>query len=231
MNRLSFGCIAAYFAVAPCVFGASSSFDFTVAAGRHERNNVPVRVQMPRGQIGKEQIASVTLAGTDGKPIPAQWTGPGLTSSAAGELHFVLPHLAAGESVRLKATLSTQSPASAGGFTWHDHPGHHIDLRFGERPVMTYHYERLDESTPASRVRTYKVFHHVFSPKGDRIVTGGLNEDPKVHSPHHRGIFYGFNRITYGDGKRADTWHCIDGAFQQHERFLASEQGPVLGRH
>jgi Methane oxygenase PmoA len=231
MNRLPLECIAVYFAAAASAFGDSSSFDFTVAAGQHERNNVPVRVQMPRGQIGKDRIASVTLAGTDGKSIPAQWTGPGLTSSAAGELHFVLPHLAAGESVRLKATLSTQSPRSAGGFTWHDHPGHHTELMFGERPIVTYHYERLDESTPASRVRTYKVFHHVYSPKGDRIVTGGLNEDPKVHSPHHRGIFYGFNRITYGNGKTADTWHCIDGAFQQHERFLASEQGPVLGRH
>ena len=186
---------------------------------------------MPRGQIGKEQIASVTLAGTDGKSIPAQWTGPGLLSNAAGELHFVMPHLAAGESVRLKATLSTQSPTIAEGFIWHDHPGHHTDLLFGERPVMTYHYERLDESTPASRVRTYKVFHHAFSPKGDRLVTNGLLDDAKVHSPHHRGIFYGFNRITYGNGRTADTWHCIDGAFQQHERFLASEEGPVLGRH
>ena len=232
MNRTSFGCIAVCFAAAACAFGDSSSFDFTVAAGRHERNNVPVRVQAPRGQIGNDRVASVTLAGTDGKSMPAQWTGPGLTSSASGELHFVLPHLAAGKSVRLKATLSTQSPASARGFTWHDHPGHHTDLMFGERPIMTYHYERLDESTPASRVRTYKVFHHVFSPKGDRIVTNGLLlDDPKVHSPHHRGIFYGFNRITYGNGNTADTWHCIDGAFQQHEAFLASEEGLVLGRH
>ena len=230
MIRLRLECIAVYFAVAARAFGVSSSFDITVAAGQHERNNVPVRVLMTRGQIGKDRIASVALAGPDGKSIPAQWTGPGLLSSAAGELHFVLPHLVAGESVRLRATLSTGSPSIAGGFTWRDHPGHHVDLMFGERPIMTYHYERLDESTPASRVRTYKVFHHVFSPKGDRIVTGGLNEDPKVHSPHHRGIFYGFNRITYGNGKTADTWHCIDGAFQQHERFLASEEGSVLGR-
>jgi len=28
--------------------------------------------------------------------------------------------------------------------------------------VLTYHYERLDESSPASRVRTYKVFHHLY---------------------------------------------------------------------
>src|SRR5437867_12871763 len=231
MNRLSYGCIAGYFAAAAWALGDSSSFDFTVGAGRHERNNVPVRVQMPRSKIGKDRIASATLAGTDGKSIPAQWTGPGLTSSAAGELHFVLPHLAAGESVRLKATRSTPSPASARGFNWQDHPGHHTDLMFGERPIMRYHYERLDESTPPSRVRTYKVFHHVFSPKGDRIVTNGLLDDPKVHSPHHRGIFYGFNRISYGKGKTADTWHCIDGAFQQHERFLASEEGSILGRH
>ena len=227
-------CMVVCFASAAWALGDSSSFDFTVAAGRYERNNVPVRVPMPRGQIGQERIASATLARPDGQLIPAQWTGPGLLSNAAGELHFILPHLAAGESVRLKATLSTQptqAPSSLGGFTWRDQPGHHTDLMFGERPILTYHYERLDESTPASRVRTYKVFHHVYSPKGDRLVTNGLQEDPKVHSPHHRGIFYGFNRITYGNDKTADTWHCIDGAFQQHERSLASEQGAVLGRH
>jgi hypothetical protein len=230
MNHLVVGCIAVYVTAATSASGASSSFELAVTAGRHDRNNVPVRVPMPRNQIGNERIASVTLARGDGQLIPAQWTGPSLISSAAGELHFILPHLRAGESLQLKATLSTQ-PASARGFAWRDQAGHHTDLIFGERKIVTYHYERLDESTPASRVRTYKVFHHVFSPSGDRIVTGGLNEDPRVHSPHHRGIFYGFNRITYGDGKKADTWHCIDGAFEQHERFLASEQGQVLARH
>jgi hypothetical protein len=192
-------------------------------------------VALAATQIGNERFASVTLADSDGRTIPAQWTGPSLTAnSAAGELHFVLPNLRAGQFLRLKATLSTQSnqPASrVERYDWRDDPGHQMDLMFGGRRVVTYHYERLDESTPASRVRTYKVFHHVFSPDGERIVTNGLLDDPKVHSPHHRGIFYGFNRITYGDGKRADTWHCIKGAFQQNERFLASEQGPVLGRH
>jgi methane monooxygenase PmoA-like len=230
MNALCFRCLAAHVVTATLALGATSSFELTVAAGRHERSNVPVRVPISRTQIGNERIVSATLARADGRSIPAQWTGPSLTSSAAGEVHFILPHLGAGESLQLKGTLSAQ-PASAGGLTWRDQPGHHTDLTSGERKIVTYHYERLDESTPASRVRTYKVFHHVYSPNGDRIVTGGLNEDPKVHSPHHRGIFYGFNRITYGDGKKADTWHCIDGAFQQHERFIASEQGPVLARH
>src|SRR5438093_13783409 len=97
MNRSFIECIAAaYVAAATWAFGASSSFELTVAAGRHERNNVPVRVPMSRAQIGNERIVSVTLARADGELIPAQWTGPSLTSSAAGELHFILPHLNAG---------------------------------------------------------------------------------------------------------------------------------------
>ena len=231
MNKSFVPCAACYVAAAVCTFAASTSFDITVDAGRHERKNTPVRVQIPAARTGGERFASATLTGPDGQSIPAQWTGPSLTSEAAGELHFILPHLKAGGSLRLKASLSSQSPASVPGFRWRDQSGHHTDLLFGERRIVTYHYERLDESTPASRVRTYKVFHHVYSPDGERIITNGLNEDPKVHSPHHRGIFYGFNRISYGDNRKADTWHCIDGASQQHERFLASEEGPVLARH
>src|SRR5206468_2328526 len=108
--------------------------------GRHERINVPVRVSMPGDRIGNERIASVTLTRVDGQLIPAQWTGPSLTSSAAGEVHFILPHLGAGESLQLKGTLSTQ-PANAAGLTWHDQPGHHTDLTLGERKIVTYHYE------------------------------------------------------------------------------------------
>jgi hypothetical protein len=184
------------------------------------------------GRIGSEKIASVTLRGPGGHAIPAQLTSPSLSSGADSEIHFILPHLSAGESVRLKATLSADPAPSGRGFAWQDCPGRHVDLRFGQRPVMTYYYERLDESTSASRVRTYKVFHNLYSPEGDRVVTNGLADDPsKIHSPHHRGIFYGFNRIRYGDAQIADLWHCTNGAYQEHDRFLSSNEGPVLGRH
>ena len=190
-------------------------------------------MRVPLAQIGNEKIASVTLTGPDGKAIPAQWTQPGPITGDGGELHFILPHLQTNESIRLKAILSPNSSTNAEGFAWHDHPGKHTDLRFGKRPIVTYHYERLDESTPEARVRTYKVFHQVYSPQGDRIITNGLNFDPKVHSVHHRGIFYGFNRITYGNGLKADTWHCINGAYQQHERFFVGRRprpGPAPSR-
>jgi hypothetical protein len=228
LNRLLLGSVIISLYVVFSARAALSSVDITVSAGKHDRANVPVRVQLPfkTGRVG-----SVTLTEPNGKSIPAQWARPGIFAGTESELHFILPHLKAGASVKLTAKLSPDSPPGAAGFSWEDHPPKYTALRFGERPVTTYHYERLDESTPESRVRTYKVFHHLYSPDGERIVTNGLNEDPKVHSPHHRGIFYGFNRITYGNGKSADTWHCINGAYQQHERFLSSEAGPVLARH
>jgi hypothetical protein len=78
-----------------------------------------------------------------------------------------------------------------------------------------------------AREQTYKVFHHLYSPDGSRLVTKG----PGGLYTHHRGLFYGFNRVTYGDGKRADIWHCTGDTHQAHDEFLSSEAGPVLGRH
>jgi hypothetical protein len=39
--------------------------------------------------------------------------------------------------------------------------------------------------------------------------------------PHHRGLFYGFNKVAYGDGKHCDIWHCKDGAHQSHEGVIS----------
>src|SRR5687767_1895075 len=80
---------------------------------------------------------------------------------------------------------------------------------------------------PAKREETYKVFHHVYSPDGSRLLTKG----PGGQFTHHRGVYYGFNKVTYGDGKSCDIWHCSKDAHQAHEAFLASEAGPVFGRH
>src|SRR5438093_3592454 len=134
MNRMLFGSVAVLLGSAFSTFGASSSFEITVAAGPHERKNIPVRVPVLLGQIGNANIASVTLTGPDGKAIPAQLTKPGLIPGDRSEFHFILPHLPPGQSLRLHATLSTDSPSSGGGFAWHDYPGDHTDLFFGKRP-------------------------------------------------------------------------------------------------
>jgi hypothetical protein len=232
MKRTFLGAILAVSYFLGSALGAAPTYDVTITAGGHDRRNVPVRICLPPVELRAKPTALI-LTGPDGKSIPAQLTGPGLFApkDCWREAHFVLPFLKAGESLRLKAALLSEAPSNKDVFSWRDHPGELTELHFGDRRVVRYHYRALDETSKASRERTYKVFHHLFSPKGDVLTTGGLSDDPNVHSPHHRGIFFGFNRISYGNGQTADTWHCTNGVYQSHERFLANEAGPILGRH
>ena len=232
MKRSFLGAMLAVSYFLGSAFGAAPTYDMTITAGAHDRKNVPVCICLPPVALPAKPTA-VNLTGPDGKSIPAQLTEPGLLAfkDCWRETHFILPFLKAGESLRLEATLLSEATSNKDVFSWHDHPGEFTELQFGDRRVMRYHYRALDESSKESRDLTYKVFHHLFSPKGDVLTTGGLSNDPNVHSPHHRGIFFGFNRISYGNGQTADTWHCTNGAYQSHGRFLASEAGPVLGRH
>ncbi|QDU93232.1 DUF6807 family protein [Lignipirellula cremea] len=210
---------------------ADHSLQLTVAAGKHDRVNTPVSVpvQLP---AGFDSDSSVTLTDANGQELVGQLTAPGLLATRTkaagwqGELHFVLPKLAAGQTLELKAQISDK-PAKGTSFAWTDEPGKHANLTFGDKPVLRYMYERVDNSTPERRGETYKVYHHVFDPQGKQLVTKG----PGGKFPHHRGLYYGFNRIAYGDGKKADIWHLHKGESQTHEEFLSQETGPVLGRH
>ena len=104
----------------------------------------------------------------------------------------------------------------AGGFEWQAPDGDHVDLDFDGKPVLRYVMPTLDESSEEKRNDTFKPFHHVFSPDGQTLLTKG----PGGLFPHHRGLFYGFNKITYGDGKECDTWHCTGKTFQSHEEIV-----------
>jgi hypothetical protein len=232
MKRAFQGALFAALCFLGSALGAAPTYDVTITAGEHDRKNVPVRIALPSVSL-RAKPATVILTHSRGKTIPAQLTRPGLLAPKEcwREIHFILPLLKAGESLRLTATLSSESTSRGEAFSWHDKAGDFTELRFGKRQVLRYHYRAYDETSKESREQTYKVFHHLYSPKGDVLTTSGLSDDPAVHSPHHRGIFYGFNRIRYGNGKTADVWHCTNGAHQAHDRFLASEAGPVLGRH
>ncbi len=208
--------------------------ELTVSAGKHDRVNTPVGVLVTLPSSLAE-VHSVVLKSPGGKEIIGQLTPPGLLSASGStregevrrELHFILPKLKAGESLTLQARISSSSQANVAGYAWHDQPGEYAELRFGDRPVLRYMYRALDESSKEARELTYKVFHHLFDPSGTRLVTKG----PGGLYTHHRGLFYGFNQITYGDGKKVDIWHCTGDTHQSHEGFLSSDAGPVLGRH
>lgn len=214
--------------------GATTSHEITVEAGKHDRVNVPVRAPLGVSHNLPPGARSAVLTAPDGSRIVGQLTGVGLVTEfatgknqrAGRELHFIVPKLEAGKKLTLKCTFSD---AAAGGgkiFRWHDTAGEYNELRFGDRPVLRYMYKALDDSTKEARELTYKMYHHVFDPKGTRTVTKG----PGGRYTHHRGLFYGFNKIRY-DGVGVDTWHCKGDTHLSHEDFLSKDEGPVLGRH
>jgi len=211
---------------------AATEVNFELSVGEVARENRPVRiaVQVPAALLPACQ-ATVEI---NGVKIPAQLTRPRLLSDAqqaganvAAELYFIAPKLAAGTTVLGKAVLEAGAATSGPTFQWKDTAGKHTDLVFGERNVLRYMYEPLDTSSKDRRGETMKVYHHVFDPTGKQLVTKG----PGGTFPHHRGLYFGFNRISYGEKLTADTWHCNNGEFQSHEKVISSDVGPVLGRH
>ena len=114
-------------------------------------------------------------------------------------------------------------------FHWQDVPKNFIRLSYGSRPVMDYMDEPFDDSTIANRDRTLKVYDHLYDPEDPtRLVTKG----PGGLYTHHRGLFYGFQCVSYGTTKtqHVNIWECPN-AHQSQEGVLSSEAGPVLGRH
>lgn len=234
--------LVAWLLLSSLAIGAETSLKVTIGAGKVDRANSPVAVflQLPDGV---QHDAHVVLKGEDGQELPGQFTRPGLLAQPlkvedgqlVGELHFVLPKLAAGKVATFTATIGGEREEAPPSFAWLDssqqqdgYAEQSRELRLGKRPVLRYMHSNLDESTKEARSATFKPYHHMYDPSGERFVTkgaGGL-------FPHHRGVFYGFNKITYGpDGKQqADVWHCNNGEYQEHAEIIAEEAGPVLGR-
>lgn len=208
-----------------------------------------------------KSVAGFTFARLtgDGHHFHGQLTAPGITTEhmppsannlVRRDLHFIVPSLKKGASLTLTAKLLEQDNApDPSGFVWSPFKDRPPELEYVKlagverRPVLRYMNAAFDDSTADARERTYKVFHHLFDPTGKRIVTNGGQSDlkpgetAKLLFPHHRGIMYGFNKCSYGEGfkNKADTWHCpAKGplyAFVEHEKELSRESGAVLGRH
>ena len=215
--RQALAVFAAMFAVH---VSAAAEFQLTVFGGDHDARNVVVRVPL------EEEIDTpfMAVSGADYN-VMGQVTEPGLLSaSGKRELWFVLPSLAEKEEVKLVAKSISGGEATR-GFGYSGDDGKFMELSYLDRPVLRYMHEALDTSTKERIGETYKVYHHVYDPTGKRYVTKG----PGGKFPHHRGLFFGFNRISYGEHK-ADIWHCRAGEHQLHKEVVEQSTGPVLGR-
>src|SRR5579883_3067230 len=198
----------------------SATIHIVVEAGAIDRHNtvVTLPVTIPASSAG---ATTAILEDGSGRTLMGQIAG-------GRELRFILPELQAGTTAGYSVTFVREPSRTDPAFAWKDEPNDFAELSIGSRPVLRYMYKPLDESTKEARAETFKVYHHLYDPKGERLVTKG----PGGLFPHHRGLFFGFNQVTYGEGRKTcDVWHCTGDAYQSHEKFLAQEAGPVFGRH
>jgi len=117
--------------------------------------------------------------------------------------------------------------SSAGKFYWVDRAEQgtaDLFLNDEEHPVLRYMYA-YDTSTPERTQETFKVYHHVFGPGTDEMITKG----PGGLYTHHRGLFVGWMRTEFEDQK-LDFWHCKAGAHQRHAKFLELSGDEKMGR-
>ena len=205
------------------------SFAVSVAAGKLGRADEPVRVPItvPAGTGYRAALLA------EGKPFaPVALLEPGLLAGSAKppagmrrlEAWFVLPRLAAGKTLAL--TLALRPGKQSGPLAWARQPdGRSVVLMDGEVPVLGYQMPELDESTAKAREATFKPFHEAYL-DGKKITkgVGGLYT-------HHRGLFYGFMKATYGKDT-VDIWHCKKQTHQASKRIVQqSPPNAVLGRH
>jgi hypothetical protein len=210
--------IAAALALAVVLAPQSATIEIGVEAGARDRKDtvVTLPVTIPPTSAG---ATTAILVDGSGRTLQGQ-------IASGRELRFVLPELKAGKSAAFQVTFLREPSKLDPGFSWKDREGEFTEASFDKRPVLRYMYAPLDESSKEARTDTFKVFHHLYDPKGEILVTKG----PGSQFTHHRGIFYGFNKVSYGENRNADVWHCTGDAYQSHEKFLLTEAGPVYAR-
>lgn len=202
-----------------------------ITGGQAEQENVVVRFPLPPG----ESPACNAVQLSDGGMIPAQVAGPAQTDdpSVKQYLVFVLPRLKARQVLTVRPTVVNYVVAPP-EFRFVEKLGEPVELVYGgvggQRPVLQYFHLRRD---PADHFYTFKPFHNVYDPATGRVMlTNTSAKTPKDGLfPHHRGLFFGFNRISYGERQSADTWHGTNNVYTVHEKFTRQETGEVLGRH
>ena len=208
---------------------AAAAESVTIVGGKADATNVVVSVPLTEKYEGRN--LKVTLRG--GVTVSGQVVSPALLSDSKGQqAQFVVPVVKAGE---VYAVTVAPTEDKLPNFHYHvDEPnGRPIDLLFGDRPVLRYMNAKHDATTKDTHELTFKPFHHVFDPAtGKVLLTNGAGHaaDKSLQFPHHRGLYMGWMSIKYGANQTADNWHGRDGVYTQHEKTLATEAGPVVGR-
>lgn len=204
---------------------AADPLSVTVTGGKTDLTNVVCTAKLPAGSPANP----IELKTAGGTVIPSQRVGRSVFDPVdeSEYLVFVLPKLKAGETVTL--TPAAPRPDAQPRFAFGSEKDGQTDLTFDKRKVLSCFHPKRD---PKDHYYTFKPFHNVFDPtKGEVMLTNTSAKTAKDGQfPHHRGLFFGFNRISYGEKQTADIWHGHDSVYSQHEGFGRQEMGGVIGR-
>lgn len=133
--------------------------------------------------------------------------------------------------VLVSGVASAQSPKNA--FHFVEKKGETLDLKFGDRDVLRFVNKPRDGTDEDSHFMSFKPFHQVFDPKtGTTLLSSGAH--PKTNEfkfPHHRGLFFGFNKITYGDQQIADIWHGTKNVYSTCDKILSMQADAKSAAH
>jgi hypothetical protein len=214
-----------------------ADWTYEVTGGKEEAPPTLVPLPLP----AKTQVPeAVSVTGPDGKTFESQVIpagAPGLDPGQAQVMVLVPGGIKAGQSISLHVKPVARTSAEQGhGFEWKMEKSRSAELWWHEKDkglhVLSFVGSPFDpKATPPGKQAlenpTIKPYHHVFDPATGKVQ---LTNGPLGMYPHHRGVFYGFNKISY-DGKSADTWHCRTGESTVAGDPQVATTGPLFALH
>lgn len=201
---------------------AQQSF-YSLPESPHQRNDVLVHIPV---KASDSATGTKLIQLSNGTTITGQLSGPWLLDDPKEKtwITCVVPAVEAEQKIEFSWAEGTATDKRA-SYHWSEDGK---DLMLDDHPVLQLEDQTFDNSSPEKRDLTYKVFHHVFMPG----IEGPITKGPGGLFPHHRGLFYGFNRIGLEiDGKTEmiDTWHAKK-AHQASAGKPSVEAGPIFAR-
>jgi hypothetical protein len=195
----------------------ASAQKIVVTGLKTDQANVVVVAPVPAGANATNVVNL-----PDGLHAPAQMTSDGKS------LVFVLPKLKAGETVTVTPGMLNYVKAPP-HFKFSEEKDGLSELTFDGRKVLQYFHPKRD---PKDHYYTFKPFHNVYDPATGAVMLTNTSAKTSKDGqfPHHRGLFFGFNRISYGEKQTADIWHGTENVFSEHDKTLSTEAGEVFGR-
>lgn len=200
------------FLLGACTSPESILFDYT--ADNDNTFRTPASISLTMQQVPDR----VCLQSSESSQlIPAQ-----IESQANSRVRLWWYHdQPAGETISYTVLSNDECPED--GFNWNRVDGDSIQLTYNGDPVLQYEHPVFDLDDIEN---TKKPFHHLFDPERNLLITKGVGG----LYPHHRGIYYGYNKIV-ADGSEFDVWHAHNGERTEHAGIIEETEGPVFGGH